>query len=1085
MLTLIIGKDWVANRSAVMDAIAEDISGKQGNRILIVPELISHESERILCERAGVTSSRFAEVLSFTRLAKRVSDSVGHGAPNCLDNGGRVVAMAAAINQVRSRLKHYASVGTKPEFIAALLNAIDEFKRCCITSTDLMKASQQSGGAFAQKLEELALLLESYNAICAQGLRDPRDQMSWLLEELEGSNFALEHTFYVDGFPDFTRQHMAILEHFIANCPDITISLNCDKPGTKLLAFEKAGETARSILRSAERFGVPVRIITVEERSNDTQLIAQNLFQGELTQDVHCALATAQFDSIHAECNAVVEKISELVHKGARYRDIGIACADMSVYKNVLNSVLNRCDIPSYLSGSDNLLEKPVIKTVLAAVDAAVGGFEREDVIRYARSMFSPLTPEQCDLVENYAVLWGISGTAWLHNWDKHPDGLEGIKSAQSEELLRVLNEYRFKLLDPIKTLQISLRNASTVAQQTVGLYNFLEESHFAERLSTFSEQLDAKGDNRTAQILNQLWDILISALEQMYDVMGHTSWDEVYFTRLLKLLISQYTVGTIPTVLDAVTVGSVSVMRCEEVQHLFVIGALEGALPAYGSSGDILTDPERNALRSMGIPLTGGMDDGLQIAFSEIFGVFCGASQSVHITCPSGQPSFIYKRMQNHSADMGSCCMGLGSVLYNAVDAAAFLVSHHAHSDAIDLNLKPEFDSILDKVQYQTGTVSEGNIEKLYGKTLRLSASQIDKYADCRLAYFLKYGLRARERKEATIDPAEFGTYIHDVLEHTAAEVVRRDGFSNVTKDEILDIAAGYSDGYIKHRFGDLDSQRTAYLLRRNFEELAIIVSELWAELRDSEFEPIHFELKFGGHNADVPAIEVHGDRMKAVIQGFVDRVDVWHNAGSAYVRVVDYKTGKKDFDYCDIFNGLGLQMLLYLFALKKAKLPGISEGFLPAGVQYFPARVPLVTAEGLLDDDAAALEREKVFKRKGLIFSNDAVLAAMDPTDDYKRLSIKKRKDGSISGDVADQRQFTLLESYIYRLLGEMVDQIASGDVQANPYTRGSSHNACWYCPYDAICHADECAARRNYEKMSAERFWDEIRKEMRVDG
>ena len=52
---------------------------------------------------------------------------------------------------------------------------------------------------------------------------------------------AQNHVFYIDGFPDFTRQHMAILEHFIVNSPSVTVSLNCDRVDSKLLAFEKAG----------------------------------------------------------------------------------------------------------------------------------------------------------------------------------------------------------------------------------------------------------------------------------------------------------------------------------------------------------------------------------------------------------------------------------------------------------------------------------------------------------------------------------------------------------------------------------------------------------------------------------------------------------------------------------------------------------------------------------------------------------------------------------------------------------------------------------------------------------------------------
>ena len=207
MLTLLLGQDWTANRDAILQRISKDVSLKKSGRVLIVPELISHDTERRLCAWAGDTASRFAEVLTFTRLAKRVSDAVGLGARECLDNGGRLVAMASASRQLHSKLKAYAAVETRPEFLTGLIDAVDEFKRCCIEPEDLMAASKISEGSLAQKLEELSLLLEAYNSLCARGKRDPRDQMTWLLEQLEDSTFAAEHVFYIDGFPDFTRQH--------------------------------------------------------------------------------------------------------------------------------------------------------------------------------------------------------------------------------------------------------------------------------------------------------------------------------------------------------------------------------------------------------------------------------------------------------------------------------------------------------------------------------------------------------------------------------------------------------------------------------------------------------------------------------------------------------------------------------------------------------------------------------------------------------------------------------------------------------------------------------------------------------------
>ena len=145
--------------------------------------MISHDTERRLCKAAGDTASRFAEVLTFSRLYRRVCDAAGHGVLPCLDNGGRLVAMAAAARQLHSKLKAYASMETKPEFLTALLDAIDDFKRCCITAEDLANAAKQTEGSLAQKLEELSLLIQMYDAICEQGKRDPSDQMNWLLEQ--------------------------------------------------------------------------------------------------------------------------------------------------------------------------------------------------------------------------------------------------------------------------------------------------------------------------------------------------------------------------------------------------------------------------------------------------------------------------------------------------------------------------------------------------------------------------------------------------------------------------------------------------------------------------------------------------------------------------------------------------------------------------------------------------------------------------------------------------------------------------------------------------------------------------------------
>lgn len=1086
MLYLLIGTDWMSNRQELLRRIAQDVREQKPGRILMVPELISHETERLLCKAAGDTASRYAEVLSFTRLARRASEGAGSGAMECLDNGGRVVAMAAAARQLSSRLKAYAAVETKPEFLLELVDAVDEFKRCCISSADLRRASEQTQGSLAQKLEELALLMEGYDALCSRGKRDPRDQMTWLLEQLESGSYAQEHVFYIDGFPDFTRQHMAILEHLISASPQVTVSLNCDSLGSHQLAFEKAGQTASQLYRSAHRLGIPVQVEVIPPRQDELGVLRARLYQGPIVPGAAKSfLRACEAESPWAEVMHAAHRVRELVAAGNRFRDITLVCTDMGLYQPIVNLVFPRLHIPVYQSGTEDILQKSMIATVLTALDAALSDFDQRSVFRYLRSALSGVEPDICDLVENYAFLWGIRGTQWLKPWEKHPDGLGAEWTEEARQRLEQLNDQRSRFMAPLERLRRGLGEAASLSRQVLALYGFLEDVGMEQRLEQLSRELDDSGDGRNAQILGQLWEILLSALEQLYDVLGDTHWEPEHFARLLRLLLSQYDVGTIPPVLDVVQIGPVSAMRCHGEKHLILLGAQEGCLPGYSGSTGVLTDQERVTLRDLGVPLTGGAMEGVQAEFAEIYGVFCGAMESVLVSCSGKQPSFVFRRLAQLSGEETQIQEQLGFADGDEREAGAYLAGWNQEDAARELGVQEEYAWARHRAEYALGTVSQANIRKLYGQSLSLSASQIDKQAECRLSYFLNYGLRARERKEATVDPAEFGTYVHAVLENTARCVRELGGFHQVSLKETLDIAHRYSQEYAEERFDQLQSERMEYLFRRNLRELDMVVQELWEELQQSDFEPADFEVAFGAQEeGSLPAIPIPNGKIGAILRGFVDRVDVWQSPGSRFYRVVDYKTGKKDFDYCDVFNGVGLQMLLYLFALQSSGSPMLGEKAVPAGVQYFPARVPYLLTEGVPEPEELERERRKLWKRQGLLLNDEAVLQAMEPGEEPKRLPVKQKK-GERTGDLADREQMKLLERYVFRVLGKLVEDIASGNVEPNPYTRGSSHDACRFCPYGSICHSGSVAGRRNYQAMSAQRFWEEVEKEMEKHG
>ena len=96
MLRLITGRAGAGKTALIMDEIRRAASAHEGGRCLLVPEQYSHEAERELARVAGPSLPLYAEVLSFTGLARKVEAELGTGGRRPLDAGGRLLCMALA-----------------------------------------------------------------------------------------------------------------------------------------------------------------------------------------------------------------------------------------------------------------------------------------------------------------------------------------------------------------------------------------------------------------------------------------------------------------------------------------------------------------------------------------------------------------------------------------------------------------------------------------------------------------------------------------------------------------------------------------------------------------------------------------------------------------------------------------------------------------------------------------------------------------------------------------------------------------------------------------------------------------------------
>lgn len=77
MLHLLYGPAASGKTDLLMGRIRTAVAARTPGQVLLVPEQYSHEAERALCAACGDSLSLYAEVLSFTGLARRVAAETG------------------------------------------------------------------------------------------------------------------------------------------------------------------------------------------------------------------------------------------------------------------------------------------------------------------------------------------------------------------------------------------------------------------------------------------------------------------------------------------------------------------------------------------------------------------------------------------------------------------------------------------------------------------------------------------------------------------------------------------------------------------------------------------------------------------------------------------------------------------------------------------------------------------------------------------------------------------------------------------------------------------------------------------------
>lgn len=1099
MLSLLLGRAGTGKTSTIFERMGQQAHACP--QLLIVPEQYSHDTERALCKTLGNQTATRAEVLSFTRLYSRVCDRCGGGARPSLDAGGRLLLMRAAVKDVGEHLTVYRNPSRKSSFLNNLIVTADECKSYCVSPDQLLETAQMIGGLEGDKLHDLGLIFGAYDALTARVAADPRDRLSRLAEGMAKCKWPTGCDVWVDDFTDFTPQELLVLQRVLELGNSLTVALTCDGlDGDEDDIFSTARKTAHMLLKVAKQAGAQSKVEVLDRRGGRAEALLhleENLFASSAKKwEEECPeIAVFAADDPRSEVEYAAAAILEQVKKpGWRMRDFAVVARNFAAYSDHVESVFNLYGIPVFISTVTDILEKPILTLITAALDCVSGGYQSEDLFRYLKTGLTDLPDEARDLLENYAITWELRGSRWTQSadWKMHPGGY-GLKFTDADTAaLAALNASRRKVIQPLE--EIRKNKDKTGRGYAMALYRFLEGIGLPERLTQRAAELEETGERKLADEYRQLWEILTGALEQCAMLLADTELDLEEFTGLFKLVLSQYDVGTIPVSLDRVTAGDATRLAHKHVKMLILLGADDASIPAVAAQTGLLTDQDREALAELGLKLAPRLKDKLSREMTAVYEACAVASHRLLVSWPRAgekpgeerRPSFLVERLALLYPKMQRVEQGglLGLFRLSAPGPAMELMGREPLAATV-LERMDEHARRVERIraaaEFKRGTLSRTAVEGLYGQRMSMSATRMDSCKSCHFSYFMRFGLEAKARMTAGFHAPEYGTFVHYVLEYVLGVL---DGQPDADVGKLTDEAV---EKYVTEQLGGMEheSARFKYLFERLKRTVHFVVEDAVEELKVSQFKPIAFELGFGP-GKELPPIEVHKDGLTVSVTGFVDRADGWEHDGKLYLRVVDYKTGKKSFDFTDLQNGLSLQMLLYLFALKRQGLYG--KEIESAGVLYVHAKDVMISGSRSLTDEECTKKAQGALRREGLVLDDEDVLHAMEDwgSASPRFLPVRSNKSGQLSSDyLVKAEQMGKLSRKVMQTLEEIATELAAGNINADPYWRSDEVNACRYCEYAQACHFEECFGdRKVWQKpVKAAQFWEQLDSENNI--
>ncbi len=1097
MLYLVRGRAGSGKTKKIREIIAELTLNKNSKPLLIVPEQFSFETERAILKLLGAKRTKGIDIFSFPRMALSYLQNTGNVVSDIPDNGVKAALMSETLTQLDGKLNIFSNIKHNSVGLNPLIDFCKELKYCCIDSDRINSKLDLMDDCFLkEKLKELDLISTAYDALLSQSYFNDTDALILFKNLASESGYFKNKTVFLDGFRTFTKQESECLSIAFSQADDVYITLCADNDARPFSALYYMRDFEKKIKNIAAQCGVGIKVIQCKQPDNvfsdDIFTLEKSIYSREnyVKEKSDGNINVVCCSDKEDECRYVACEIKKLLRTGNyRCRDIAVIERTNGTYKSDIVEALKRLSVPVFDDSRRPLINETLFVYVIAALDCVANGFTTENLMRYLKTGLTPLSVQEVSRLEKYALVWGIGAKAWQNEFTMHPDGFGGSFTDETKTQLSELNVIRKKAVSPLVYFKEKCKDADgkTISK---ALYEFLIDSGVREKLYDLTFSLESSGFPVEANRCEASWNFLMNIIDTMAVLTDKKYYSLKRWNELFMILVSSGDMGEIPQGLDEVTVGCADRIRTEKLKVVFLVGVNKDEFPLVNVQNGILTDADRVTLTNLGLevrpPFENTVDEERFIAYCAV----TAASEKLYLTYKTNDGSGTSLSYSEIIEAVYSCIEDVNTVVTSALpqsyfiesDSLAFSVFAKNYTDKNTLH--STLASYLEKNDSYKGklsalaTAGDGKpfkfadseiSKKLFGEQIYISASKVENFYNCPFAYFMRYGLGAEPLRTAALDPAQSGTIVHLVMERVLSEFPHGE-FISAEEKKLRETVKGVLNEYLEEKMGGVEekSKRFMFLFNRLEDVSMAIIDRLKAEFADGSFKPCDFELRIGGE--EVPAYNLSLEEGSVKITGSVDRVDMMEKDGIKYIRVVDYKTGQKEFKLSELFDGLNIQMVLYLMALEKNG-KGYYGDIIPAGVLYLPSRIGV---KNYLDSRSPSPENIAAQKRisgklSGMVLDSPVVFNGMgvDKHPDYFPVSYKK--DGSPKDNYYSLTHFKNLSSIIDKKIISMGEALHKGDIGAVPCGSNGEGKMCAYCSYKAVCGREQTGEVSEITKLT----------------